>query len=649
MFKNKSLAFKHSFYILTCTLIIFMFIFIHNAIVSRKLMLANLEENSKNLANATANRIDQVFMVSETVAKGLAIMLENCPANVREIKRLQTEILSANPDIFGICVAFEPYKFRKSQKLYAPYACRGKNGKFDFSNLNNEEYRYPLQDWYQVSAITRKIIWSEPYYDEGGGNIIMSTCSVPFYRKERGKRIFTGVVTADISLTWLQKMIKSIKIMNHGYGFLISKHGTLVTYPDINKIMNESIFSMADEANDPDLRKIGRKMINGDSSFIPYKCRIFGHKSWMYYTPLASNNWSLAVVFPENELFAKLNRLNNAIMILSVIGLVILFVIIILISHKVTKPLREFAVITEDIGSGNFNRQLPDINGNDEIGKLNRAFGAMQKALAQYIENLKKTTAAKEKIESELKIARDIQLGIIPKMFPAFPERPEFDIYALLVSAREVGGDLYNFFFIDEDHLFFSIGDVSGKGIPASLFMAVTQTLSRARSDKNMAPGAILTRMNQDLCRDNEMSMFVTYFAGILNIKTGKLHISNAGHNPPFIINPEKEITGLRDKHGIPLGVMDLEPYKSAEITIQPGDSIVMYTDGVTEAMNINNEEFGEPRLLEILNANRKLDAENLTKLLLKEVKTFAGEQEQSDDITILVLAYNGPDIKKSC
>jgi len=198
--------------------------------------------------------------------------------------------------------------------------------------------------------------------------------------------------------------------------------------------------------------------------------------------------------------------------------------------------LRRLTGVAGQIGKGDFDVPLPGITSGDEIGKLTDSFAAMQVALKQYMENLKETTVAKEKIESELRMAREIQLDIIPRTFPPFPERKEFDLYAIIEPAKEVGGDFYDFFFIDENNLCIVIGDVSGKGVPAALFMAVTRTLIKSKTSKNLNPEQVLARVNEDLSIDNTTSMFVTIFLAIFNTQTGELRYSNGGHNVPYLL-----------------------------------------------------------------------------------------------------------------
>ncbi|MEA3280460.1 MAG: SpoIIE family protein phosphatase, partial [Thermodesulfobacteriota bacterium] len=296
----------------------------------------------------------------------------------------------------------------------------------------------------------------------------------------------------------------------------------------------------------------------------------------------------------------------------------------------------------EDIASGNLNIKLPVIKSGDEVGRLTHSFDYMKSSLKKYIEDLTKTTAAKERIESELKIAHDIQMGILPKIFPPFPDRRECDIYADIKPAKEVGGDLYDFFFLDDDHLCITIGDVSGKGVPASLFMAITITLIKAKAAKGLTPGKVLHRVNDDLSLDNPSLMFVTLFIGILNVRTGELEYCNGGHNPPYLIRADGTIKALEGTSGMALGVMEDFSYKSKKIVLQKGESVFLYTDGVTEAMNKKDELFSEKRLEEKLSVIKEKSVKEIVSGIMQEITAFSQGVEQSDDITMIALRFYG-------
>jgi len=250
------------------------------------------------------------------------------------------------------------------------------------------------------------------------------------------------------------------------------------------------------------------------------------------------------------------------------------------------------------------------------------------------------TELSKERIESELRIAHDIQMGIVPKIFPPFPDRKEFDIHAVIEPAKEVGGDFYDFFFIDENRLCFSIADVSGKGVPASLFMAVTKTLVKAKSRLVITPDKILSEVNNELCDENDSCMFVTIFCGILNTQIGEVEYSNGGHNLPYLIKNNNTVEQLENTSGMALGVICDTKYFTKKIKLLKSDSLYLYTDGVNEAMDSDGNQFSYQRLEKFLKKSNNIPTKEITQNSINEIKKFTKGAAQSDDITILVLKY---------
>ena len=246
--------------------------------------------------------------------------------------------------------------------------------------------------------------------------------------------------------------------------FLLSSKGNYISHPFKEYSTNEDIYSIARKYNDTQYINIGKAMIKGDTGIAYYKGINNNYEGRIFYTPLSSTPWFIGLFLPEDELLSDLNNLNKILISIGLLGLIILFIIITLISTKITHPLKDLVKVTDEISEGNFSTKIRYIHYRDEVGILSRSFSKMQNDLLKYLENLKITTAAKEKIESELQIAKEIQMGIVPHKFPPFPERKEFDLHAVLKSAKAVGGDLYDYFFIDSDHLCIAIGDVSGKG-----------------------------------------------------------------------------------------------------------------------------------------------------------------------------------------
>ncbi|MCZ3365280.1 MULTISPECIES: PP2C family protein-serine/threonine phosphatase [Methanobacterium] len=275
-----------------------------------------------------------------------------------------------------------------------------------------------------------------------------------------------------------------------------------------------------------------------------------------------------------------------------------------------------------------------------EVGILAASFQKMAMDLEIYVKNLKSVTAEKERINTELNVAKKIQEDMLPRKFPAFPERNEFDVYAMNIPAKEVGGDFYDFFLIDEGHLAIVIADVSGKGVPAALFMVVAKTLIKNHAQLGKSPAEVFTAVNNQLCEGNDENMFVTAWMGILEIETGKFTYVNAGHNPPLLKHAGKNYVWLKSKPGFVLAGMEDINYHQNAIALEPGDRVYLYTDGVTEASNINDELFGDSRLLQIMNDKKDIGLKELVSYVKEKVDVFAGEREQFDDITMLVMEY---------
>jgi sigma-B regulation protein RsbU (phosphoserine phosphatase) len=303
------------------------------------------------------------------------------------------------------------------------------------------------------------------------------------------------------------------------------------------------------------------------------------------------------------------------------------------------KPLEGFTASADEIAHGNFDAILPQIKSQDEMKELYDSFSYMQHSLTSYISELKVTTASKERIQSELNIAHQIQMGMIPKIFPPFPERDDVDLYAMLKPAKEVGGDLYDFFILD-DKLYFVIGDVSGKGVPASLFMAVTRSLFRNIARSSETPAEIISGINDSISEQNESNMFVTLFMGILDLSTGMLSYCNGGHNPPVLISADGKAKMMDIKKNVVVGIISGFDYVDEEIQLESGAKLFCYTDGVVEAENAEKELYSEDRLLTTLEVHSKYGVRRLTEQVLESVSEHVLMAEQSDDITIMVVNY---------
>ncbi len=593
------------------------------------------------------------------------------------IRQRQRRVLADNDAIFGMAVAFEPGQRHKDRQYFAPYLFRTPVGpKATF--LGGEDYRYHGMDWYQIPRELDRIVWSEPYYDEGGGDSLMATCSVPFHRTNGGKREVAGVVTADVSLEWLKRLVAGTYVLETGYAYLITKTGTYVTHPAPGVAFNETIFTRAEEKGDPELRRIGQDMVRGGSKFVAQTSLHTGKPGFLAYAPLPSTGWSLGVFYPRDELLADVNRLALVSAVLGGGGFLALALLVALIARGITLPLRRLSDAAREVADGNMDAPLPALDTRDEVRELADSFSHMQSSLRDYIRDLTQATASRERMESELRIAHDIQMGILPKIFPPFPDRREIDLFATLSPAREVGGDFYDFFPLGSEQFCFLVGDVSGKGVPAAFYMAVAKTLIKAvaessrtatqrRSDdtsrcggdartdntaragdpgpaarRGADPGRILTRASNDLAQDNESCMFVTIFCAVLDLRTGELRYASAGHNPPVLMRAGQAPAYMPTRQEPVAGALEGVEYTTDTLTLAPGDAILLYTDGITEAMNPALELYGEQRLLEQAAAHAGLETRDLCARLGEDVHAFASGADQSDDITLLALRYCG-------
>lgn len=390
---KRGLAFKLILSVFSAIAAIFVVIFIYNYTVTRRTMIRSLDAIASNLTESTVNKVDRILFGMARIPENLAVLLEHSNFSEKDLQEMLKMVVKVNPEVYGSAIAFEPCFEGRKEKFYSFYAYRN-NDSVILTTLGNESYNYFMMDWYQVPKVKREPYWTEPYFDEGGGNILMSTYSVPLYFNREGERRFVGVLTIDISIDWLRKMVDSIRVFKTGFGFLVSQNGTIVTHPVEDLIMNASIFSLAEEYEMPEFRELGRKMINREHGFstTTYE-NMFTHKeSWIAFEPVPSNGWSLAVVFPVDELMADAHRLNLAIVLLGSAGLVVIFLVILVISRSVTRPVRKLAQAAQSFAEGNFNVPLPEIRSEDEIGMLTRSFIYMQKTLAETIGNLQETT-----------------------------------------------------------------------------------------------------------------------------------------------------------------------------------------------------------------------------------------------------------------
>ena len=552
-------------------------------VFSQKEIKQEASIRAKGELEIAENKIMDVVNQAEAAVRNSIWVAQWCLESPDSLKRIPQRVVSENPVVVGSTIALVP-GFSEEYPLYAPYATRDlETGKIKMLSLATEEYDYPSMEWFTKPIELQDSYWSEPYFDENGGEMLMTTFSMPV--KDTSGKI-AAILTADVSLDWLAMLLDGIKVYPNAFNMVVSRSGRIMTCPVETLVMNKTIDQFALESEEYEaMDQVNKAMLSGQTGEIPVRYK--GQINRVYFSPVERTGWSMSIILPEKELFGDVRRVGMIVKLLQLLGVAMLIIILRVVARNQAK--------------------------------------------FQHLDEQKK------RIENELLIAREIQMAMVPKTFPPFPERKDLDMAASIIPAKEVGGDLYDFYIRDEK-LFFCIGDVSGKGIPASLVMAVTRSLFRAMSAHEESPAKIINSMNDTISESNENSMFVTFFCAVLDLNTGRLRYCNAGHNPPMILTDAIRV--LPVEPNVPLGIIKGIDFVEQEIPFHYDDALFLYTDGLSEAENIDHEQFGEDRIEAALHG-RKPSNEHL-KNIAEKVSIFVSEAPQSDDLTMLFVHYLG-------
>jgi hypothetical protein len=492
----------------------------------------------ENVVKATVGRIDRQMASVESAVENSAWIVAERISDPDYMFKITGELVQNNPFIVGSTIAFEPNFFPSKGYYYSAFSCKDGTGGIKRIQQGGETFKYHGMDWYRIPKESKKSSWCEPYFDEGGAEVMMCTYSVPLMKRDG---TVYAVLTADVSLDDLTHHVAGIKPYPDSYAVLFSQEGKpLVAAP-------------AEVATANDTVKIAGK---------------------------ASNGWTVELVCPLANILQGARSLVWRIVVFSVVGLGLIFFV-----------------------SWSFSTRL------------------------------QRATVANERLSSELGIARTIQSSVLKRKVPPY-------LGTILRPAREVGGDFYDFCMLDDEHLYFAMCDVSGKGVPAALCMMSTRTILRSLATRGLAVEEILARANKSLCENNQAGMFVTALIGILEVRTGTLRLANAGHNPPVLRPPGGANSFLRLKSGLVLGGMAETRFRVQEIRLAPGEMFYCYTDGVTEAQNHAGELFGEKRLLATLPA--VAEPTEALRTVDAAVAAYENGAAQADDLTHLCIVYHG-------
>ena len=604
---------------------------------SRETVRQEAINRATQILDKTSLNVESILNRVEVASNMTAWLVQRHPNQADSMFVYSRGMLQNNPDFYNCSIAFEPYFFKDKGRYFSAYT-KHVGDSLRTIQGGSDNYQYFFMDWYLLPSLLDKPCWTEPYFDldvaTNTSEMVTSYCQA--IKDNEGRMI--GAINTSLSINWLSQTISAIKPYPNSYSIMIGRGGTYFVHPDSTKTTRQTIFTQAMEQPDTALVALGHAMQRGEEGM--KHMNFNGADSYVFYKPLGQTGCSMAIVCPENDIFGGFDRLRRAVMAIVIVGLLLMLYMFIRIITSELQPLRRLAKGAETIASGNFDAQLPDLQRIDEIGQLSHSFSDMQQSLVKYIEELKETTAKKASIESDLRIASSIQMGMLPEKFPTKADRDDVQIYASLTPAKDVGGDLFDFYFRDEK-LFFCIGDVSGKGVPASLFMAVTRAVFRTVSSHESMPDRIIIAMNKTMAGMNKTHMFVTLFVGVLDLPTGRLHYSNAGHDAPLLVGDG--VGELPCDANIPVGFKPTWKYSLQEAQIFTGTTIFLFTDGLTEAMDVDNAQFQMERINDVaLKAlsQQQQEPKQLIAQMTDAVHKFVGDAEQSDDLTMMAIQY---------
>ena len=613
-----------------------------------QLIVEGSELTMRYVLKSEKQSIHSTISEIKAVSVNTAPQIEENLDKPEKLHAIMKQMVELNPAIHSCGLSFIEDYYPAKGHQYCPYAYRKDSSEVVVKTLGDKNHDYLHEEWFTKALASEEGYWAKPFFDDIDHTTPLVPWVMPIHDRQ-GKTI--AVLGVDLALQSLREELsiqaykeqifsgissQALSIFN----FAITKDGTYLMHPDSCRVIKENYFTFCNTSSDSSDDELGREMCEneeGDMSSV----NIEDEDLYVRYRAIPDTDWSIAMVCSN----ALINGVASVLGILLALFFMIpnLLVVIFMGRHfvkKAAKPIQQLAASADEVAKGNFKTPLPPLKSRDEIHQLRDSFEGMQHSLTTYIDELKETTASKAAIENELKVAHDIQMSMLPKTFPPYPERDDVDIYGKLMPAKDVGGDLFDFYIRDEK-LFFCIGDVSGKGVPASLVMAMTRSLFRNISLHVSEPNVIVKALNAAVADGNETNMFVTLFLGVLDLHTGVLQYCNAGHDSPLLIG--KNVRTLDCDSNLPIGVIGDWAFSRQEIQLESQTTIFLYTDGLNEAEDSMHAQFGESRIIHVAEsqlADGPVKPDTIVSQMEETVHRFVDEAEQSDDLTMLAIKY---------
>jgi len=600
---------------------------------------ADAIRRADQLAERLASDLDAVIRPIEGGVYTVAHQLEEVdPPRSEYLQRIRG-ILNAWPEVYGSTIAVETGGRNRQVRPFAPYLFR-RGSQIEFSNLARESYAYSSLPWYRSAADGLKPLWSAPYYDLGGGQVWMITYSVPFFRRlENRTRILAGVVTADLDLDWVRRTAARVALDPGGMGWLAAGTADDAFVAPIGDTQ-QYLVRFDPALRDTTIRHAAAAMQQQNRSFAALPDGLSARPAYLAVRELRTLGWQLTLLMPEAELLAGARRQLNRQLLLGTTGLLLLVIAVSLVAAGVARPIRRLAEAVGEVSESDLQIRLPERTRGDEVGVLTEALRRLRDSLQQHVQMRAQSIAAEHRLEHELQISAQIQQSMLPhgEALRVMPRGVE--VCAALLPAQQVGGDLYDYFPVQGGALLFTIGDVSDKGIPAALFMARLSALLRVLGAQGGGPDRLLAEVNSRLVEGNDACMFVTAGCGIIDPATGTVRYASAGHEPPLLLQLEGTVRSPAPDGGAAIGINAGEIYPLQEVLLAPGDLLLLYTDGVTDAEDRAGARFGLDRLATLLRDSAGLHPAAVVERVVQTAASHAEGFHATDDLTVLALRH---------
>ncbi len=592
------------------------------------------------VADGGATQLDGFFRAAANVARTTADVTtaRGIPAD-EEIFGTLSAIVASNAEVYGACFALAPEALPPGRARFAPYVCREVPGGGTLRRLDLStayDYTLPEWEWFAKPYKDGEPWWTEPYFDEGAGNAAMVTYSIPV--RVDGRRV--AIQTIDIVLEDLQRRLELPIELEGARWLILSRNGTFVSVRDPDLLLTTTVFDLAARLDRPGLEAMGRRMVAGQRGPARFRGIDDGLPHLASFEPIPATGWSFAMHVPESAVLGPVYAALRLRLVAAAIASLVLLGIVLAAAFWISRPIPRLAAAVRELSAGKLDARVRGVDTRDEFGELAAGFNKMVEDLNRHVERLTAETASRERVESELRVARDIQLSLLPSTFPPFPDHPEFELHAVNAAARSIAGDFFDFELVTPDRLYFVIADVSGKGIPAAMFMAVTRTLLRNLNRTVDSPARILEAVNRVLVPENRRMMFVTLFLGFYDVHTGVIRYVNAGHPPPRLLRADGTLRPFGEDNGSLLGVLPDETWQDGRDSLAIGDALVLYTDGVSEAGMGDKPLYGTDRLDQLLRAAPGKPAKGIADAVVTDVDQYQAGHI-TDDVTLLVLRRN--------